>query len=547
MPYVKSYYRRSPGAASAAEVPSARQPTVAIYDDATGVEVLKTRGGQTVTGLSFTTGLPGGFLQCTFSVSASGAKVWGIDTGQRVIVSLGNRVLWWGWIEDIERSQQGRLTNLSVTCLGPWQNCQQRLVEYYNADQETSEALKAVLLYYCEWISSDYSNIQASSVTAGEQEQTFVAVSSIVQDICETGNSSDQPLLFALWEPNKLRLETLTINNLIGNGNFETGSPSGWTLSNALWDDSDAHSGSYSVNASESPGSSTVWVTSDTITGIVENTDYIFSAWYKSSFNKPLGYTPYLNGFKITWYTSGDVSISDDDWTEQTDYPFSTTNWQQFLRVVTAPATAAKAVVRIDLRMSNDDWLAGGKTVWADDAALYSSAASGTVSKPVAHLWPRDLTDYDYMIYTARLPSSWPLVETTRQLANAVWVKYDAGYTTDEQDTTSQAAYRRRDALINAASLDSASAAQYRDTYLARWKDPVDEPTTLTVSRLTVQNKRGLPVNPMILRAGDRLKIMDGLRAGAVVLLSNTSYKNGQIQLTPDRYLETSQILAKSI
>lgn len=545
MAYVKSYYRRSPGAASVSDLALTRQPTVAIYDDATGVELLKTRGGQKITGLSFTTGLPGGFLQCTFSVSASGAKVWGIDTGQRVAVSLGNRVLWWGWIEDIERSQRGKLTNLSVTCLGPWQNCQQRLVEYYNADQETSEALKSVMVYYCEWISADYSNIQASGVTAGEQERTFAPVSSIVEDVCGTGDSSDRPMLFAIWEPNKLLLESLTINNLVGNGNFETGSPSGWTLDQLCWDDSDAHSGSYSVNASNPCGYGSGWVTSDAITGIVEGTDYTFSVWYKASFVKTLGYGVY-NVFKVSWYTSGDVLISADEWTEWTDYPLSNTSWQQFLRTITAPATAAKAVVRIDLKMTLADFLAGDKTLWADDAALYSLAASGTVSKPIAHLWSRDLTDYDYMVYTARLPSSWPLIETTRQLANAVWVKYDDGYTTDVQDTTSQSAYRRRDAVIN-ASLDLTSAEQYRDTYLARWKDPTDEPTNLAVSRLTVQNKRGLPINPMILRAGDRLKIMDGPRAGIVVLLKSTSYSNGEIQLTPDRYLETSQILAKSI
>jgi hypothetical protein len=139
------------------------------------------------------------------------------------------------------------------------------------------------------------------------------------------------------------------------------------------------------------------------------------------------------------------------------------------------------------------------------------------------------------------------MTETTRQLTNAVWASYESTYTGVAEDSTSQAAYRRRDVVVSAGDLDETSAEQYRDTYLARWKDPTEEPTNLNARRLTVLNKRGLPVDPTVLRAGHRIKIMDGLRAGTIVILTSTSYSNNVAQLTPDRYMEMPVLLARVV
>ena len=76
---------------------------------------------------------------------------------------------------------------------------------------------------------------------------------------------------------------------------------------------------------------------------------------------------------------------------------------------------------------------------------------------------------------------------------------------------------------------------------------PTEEPATLRATPGVILDKRGRAVDAALIRAGDRLKIMDGVRAGTVVLINATSYAGGVAQLTPEREAQIGTLLARSI
>lgn len=519
---------------------------VIIYDGPSSSAQVRFRGRMDVDDLNFSTQLPGGFGQCSFVVTGAAAEMWRIDTGQKVIVWHGRNIVWYGWIEDIQRSIRGITTLLTVTCLGPYQICNQRLIETFTGNLETSEAVKAALLLYADRISANYDNITATGITSGEQAKKYIPVADIIKDACSTGNSSDQQMLFAIWEPNLARLEPLVPTNLVVNGGFET---AGVGLAAAGW----THTASSRDTVTVFEGSAALVFNSTVTTCTAKTTDYItvkpeFEYLFNLVYVGRVDTEPnpcvggYLTTIEIEWYDSGSSLLSTTTWSSSFyatyDYPDCTCEWQTFMRFVTAPASATKAKIL----------LTGGAWGAVDNVTLYDPAELGGVeAKPIAHLWPRDLSDYDYMVYTARMESPWRLEETTRQLVNAVWVNYQSAYTGAARDSASQTNYRRRDVVVSAGEIDETLANQYRDTYLARWKNPTEEPSTLTAQRTTILNKRGLPIDPVLLRAGDRIKIMDGLRTGTIVLINSTSYRNGVMSLEPDRYASVTELLARSV
>jgi hypothetical protein len=206
---------------------SARQLSVSIYDASTGTDLLRKRGGITASNVRFTTGFPGGFLECTFTVLVALSRNILVDTGQKVIVRRGATIVWWGWIEDIERSYQGRLVKLQCMCLGPWQNCNQRLIPNFTGGElETSATISALLTSYCPLISGDRSHITtANAFFADTIDQDYVSVASVINDACKMGNSANQPMLFAIWEPSEHGQNYTVGGNPLLSPGFESG---GW-------------------------------------------------------------------------------------------------------------------------------------------------------------------------------------------------------------------------------------------------------------------------------------------------------------------------------
>jgi hypothetical protein len=245
----------------------------------------------------------------------------------------------------------------------------------------------------------------------------------------------------------------------------------------------------------------------------------------------------------ITWYDAANTLLdTSTGWANS----MSASTWQEFFENVTSPATAVK--FRLELELTNSS--TGAILSYVDDVYLYKLAASITEDiRAVPVLWARDLSDYDYVM---RHKPDVNMVETTRLLANAVIGKYGALYTAYAQDTTSQAAYRRRDHLVDAGTEASEDLAEtQRDVYLAKYKDPMTELAsgswTFDSRSSLLVDKLGLPVSLARVRAGKRIRIADGEYAGSVVLIDKTAWNNGQLTITPERYADVAEILARSL
>jgi hypothetical protein len=215
---------------------------------------------------------------------------------------------------------------------------------------------------------------------------------------------------------------------------------------------------------------------------------------------------------------------------------------------LTAPASATKSKLVITLG-SWALWPGSGPNTEelvgvVDDIYFYAGAESGgTEAKPVPWLWARDLSTYDYMLYTGAMGTS--LNETTNSLVNSVWVDYDGGTTSQATDATSIAAYRQRDGKISASTMGQTAAEQYRSVYLAQNKDPKNEPASFTVQRGAIRTVQGAVVELPLIRAGDRLQIADGPYAGTIILLKQTAWSADGLRCTPEADLSTTQLLAK--
>lgn len=546
MPYVSSYFRRSAGAASAPKGVLARMPSVAIYS--TAGTILCGWGQSQVTGLQFGTGLPGGFTSAEFSLP-NPQRVVPLATGQNIVIRWGTQVVWWGWIEDIRRQLRGAVNSLAVSCLGPYQQCVQRIMPTAFGGVDSDIALKAALSIYCDEIATDHSHITATGVDLSTQTGSYVAVADTVKSVCDLGNTSSQPMLFAIWEPDSGYLDLATpTGNLVPNSTFEANS-TGWTLAYTSRSSSTAHTGSYAVICDKDPfgGYSSGTLTSSSYMVVAAGVTYYL--WLSYRLLVLLGSDDgskdgYVDKIAVKWYDSGSSLLSTTTYTHSTDFPVATTSWQTIFKAMTAPSSATKAKIEITLYAYSDFPLTFEVVGAVDDIYFYGeSETGGTVAKPVPWLWARDLSTYDYLLYTGAAGMS--LNETTKSLTNAVWADYDGGITSQATDATSIAAYRQRDIKISASTMGQTAAEQYRSVYLAQNKDPKYEPASFTVQRGAIRTVQGAVVELPLIRAGDRLQIADGPYAGTIILLKQTVWSADGLQCTPEADLSTTQLLAK--
>lgn len=533
MPYVRGYYRRSAGGGGGALTAPARLD-VAIYDASTGETVLRGWPRGAVQNLRFSTALPGGFMDAEFVIRRDTPRLGRIDAGQKVIVRNGHQVVWWGWVEDLKWTLRGDAQGLSVMCMGPWQQASQRLMDMSVSLMDGDEAVKAALLICCDRISWDFSHIDATGVDMGSQSGTFVKAADVIAAACALGNTSGQPMLFAVWEPGK-KLEGTSSDNLVANPSFETSGDWTYTGASARSNAYDAYSGSYVAALAVLMASATV--TTDAYMTVTGGLPVIVLAMYKLDTADGVSGS---SSVAIKFYDSGSSLVGTTTLTAGTHYPTATTSWQQAGGITTAPATAVKAKIVITSTYTGSP----NPYFLVDSVGLYA-ASSGTEQKPLPWLWARDLSTHDYLLYTKRVGVD--LTETTRALANAVWAAYgDDSVTAVAEDATSQAAYRQRDAQIDASDMDATAAARYRDVYLARYKDPLTEPASLTVQRGAILTTHGAPVDLPRVRAGDRLKVMDGPYAGRIFMLTKTSWSDDGLQCTPEAGDDAPVLLAKA-
>lgn len=551
MPYVSGYFRRAAGTAE--DAPGMRRRLdVAIYD-AAGTALLReaTGGRWGVKGLSFSSQLPGGFGACSFRLERPTARNWPGRAGLKVIVRRGNRVLWWGWIEDLRRAIRGGIEYVDVTALGPYQHVKQRLTSTgYTGTLYGDAALAEELFANCPDISTDYSGLALTSVNIAPLTWTNAPVSDLVTLVCDTGNSAGQPMLFAIWEPSGVGT-TGRPEAVNPNPDFEEiggGAPNHWSLientgdARMMTDSTIYNSPSHGAKVYRGvvAGTQNGWMQTKAgdYFAVTAGTTYVVDYWVY------FGAVASMSCFaRMNWYNAGGGTISQVNLTTRN----STGSAFSARYVETTVAPALSATCRFDLFFNLPDSGANSFLVF-DDAYMYANgAAVETDERPKAWLWARDLTAADYLLYTAEMDTALQADETTRELANYVLGKYGSNYTAAAQDATSQTLYRRRDAVADAGSASSATvAAGVRDTYLARVKNPANEPAAFRLSRPgPVRTTNGAIVWPEDLRAGDRLQIADGPLAGRIVMLKSVEYSGGVVTCTPEREDDVPLLLAK--
>lgn len=519
----------------------AKQLDVAVYDGPLSTTLLRDRGGgrQLIRDVRFSTALPGGFADASFVVLPPASAVWPVVQGNKVVISLGRRVAWWGWVEDVHRRVMGRTELLEVQCLGPYQETQQRLIASvnYTADQIGSAAVRAELASNCPDISSDYSLIDSSNVIIGPLVKSYWSVAELIRLVCETGDDANRQMLFAIWEPPRQEeaTEVLRSRNVALNPDFDGPDWYGWEVGSVSNGDYEIIN-TTSVSPTRSGKSySTSAVSAGNLTLDNAYVDAVASATYRFEYSY---YFPALihGAFKcrvsVGWWDVTDTLISYvyGSWHAST----GSAGWTSTTADFTAPANAVHMKAFLIA-----EWPAGTSYYvgWDDCYLSRMTTSEARATKPRARLWSRDLTGYDYLLRTALVERALEFNETTRELVNYVVASYaSSSYTAAAEDATSQAAYRRRDALVAAGSeAGSALAEAKRDTHLESYAQPLTDIGAFEVrQRGAITTAQGLPADLALVRAGDRLRLVDGPYAGQVILLTGTEFRDDVLRCTPE-------------
>lgn len=537
MPVVRSYFRRSPGAAAAmtVELPASDRLDVAVYD-AGGSMVRDPSGGRwRASNLSFSTGLPGGFEEASFVVTGPSARLWPLESGHRLIIRRGRQIVWWGWIEDVSRQYAAVTTQLNVQGLGPWQVIRQRVSSPTYTDVTSSAILITEMGLSCPEISRDASRI-VDSRTPLSIDWDMKPLSDMVKAVCDTGDDQSRPLLFAVWEPAGAKTQVGNTGNLTYDWQLEQQGVEWYFLLGAegsTWAGTYVHSGRYAAAMSDDGADA---VASIDKLPVAPSATYVLEYWHYWSAHSGM-----TNNGRVDWYTASNVFISSSYLATYTATGASST-WTQRQGTVTSPGTAATARVMVEV-----DNHGASKWTVIDDIRFYLAVSSlAADTKPRARLWARDLTDFDYLLWTSRLLDGVKDVTSTRDLANSVVASYgSSSFTAAAQDLASQALYRKRESVVAAGSVGLVDAEAVRDTYLATYRSPRDEFNAFRAQRGTITTRYGRPVCLAMVRAGDRLKIADGPARGTVLMLTQTSWQDGILQCTPETQPDVPLLLAR--
>ena len=322
MPVVRSYYRRSPGMAAGDGASAPPDLDVAIYGYDGALLRDGSAGRYRAEQVRFTTGLPGGFLQASFTLGGGTGRTWAGRAGHQVIIRQGRRMLWWGWIEDIRR--QGAAGDVvGVNCFGPWQVASQRLLAPSFVPSTTANtAIGEMMDLYMPEMSLDRSGLASTGVALAAMTWTYTEAAQLIKRVCDTGNTSSQQMLFAFWEPGAGGL------TLQRNGSFETwvtgaDDLSGWTFATvsgtptiARQTTSFVHDGVYSVWClGTGAGSHKGQVYQEDIV-VTPSTGYSFDYWVYWQGGVIYSLTCQI---KVSWYTGTYRLIQTDSATLHND------------------------------------------------------------------------------------------------------------------------------------------------------------------------------------------------------------------------------------
>jgi len=269
---------------------------------------------------------------------------------------------------------------------------------------------------------------------------------------------------------------------------------------------------------------------------VLGSTNYSVDFWHRWSAHSSMTIES-----RVDWFDSGDLLISSTYGGAFTSDGLNTT-WTQRRNTHLSPANAVTARPFIGVTIGTG----AGRGTYVDDVYFYRAAGNLNDPLPRVRIWEKNPGGFDYLVYTANLSEGWSETRTTRSLANSITVGYSSSSVTGTaSDAQSIARYRQRDLHVTVSSGSLAVAEGVRNALLAARKDPSFQPESTLVPYGSLFSSINAPVNPFLLRAGDRLKVMDGPNQGKTVMLTSVSYRDGQVSVRPESYRELSVLLAR--
>lgn len=511
-------------------------PRIVIYSSDRGPLVLSdpSNSYRVASGLSFSTALPGGFTDASFTLEGPSLSALPLRPGLAVAITHGRSTLWWGWIEDVKYFLRGKIGRISVTCLGPWQELEQRLMTGTFTDTESTSLLLNSLRTWAPHISQDTARVLSSGVLV-DYTASRKKVSELVKVMCDSGSPNGLPLLFRLEEPPQTLGRLSSAANLLSDPTLEQQSTY-WYLTGgtyADWSSVDSHSPSTSMLFQQYAVDGLAHSAKVSVLG---STTYSVDFWHRWSAHSGMTIQSLVD-----WYTSGDVFISR---TYGGTYISDgvNTGWTQRRNTHTSPSNAATARPVISVTVGTGV----NRKTYVDDVYFYRAAGDPNDLLPRVRIWEKDLTNSDYLLYTAGLREEMAETRSTRDLVNSIEVGYgSSSVTSAATDAESIEKYRQRDSFESVSTSSLAVAESVRDATLASRKDPSYQPEGVTIPYGALFSSIRSPVNPLQLRAGDRLKIMDGPNRGTILLLTSVSYRDGVVSVRPEAYEEFSVLLAR--
>ena len=568
--------------------------TIEIFDRS-GNQLASTAGlPSRIRNLSWRTGLPGGFLDCSFDVQPFGfTRGWDVSLGYSAYVSQGLLTLFAGRLEDLAQILQlpGSLANgyRRVRVYGWWQNLLQRLqtATYAAGAIYSSDILNEALKAVCPLVSLVQDGIAPTGANIQPVAWDHVYVNELLDSLLQYGNSANKELLFAIWEDKPAhgkiaysdwhqgcasnatldwQWSSTVVNNaqiLMSGANLRLYSPASsdkativlssalpighqwWVLHAATVSPTGGHF--YPIAIFNLASKPTVTDTTPDIfirqhSGGAVKMGYRDAAgayhWWDGAAWQGVESTAYAGvaGTAYNWVLSSNA-----------------TSWKLSLETTAGAVLMATPAIAWANTYNNllSPWLlAGDPSGAAGSGNLYSTTIEvhAPTALPMAYLWPRNLNDFDLQIPLASIGGEVQINNSLGKVATAVLASYGSpvAYTANAFTPAAAALYDRRDYKVDAGSVPATVATAARDMYAKRHSEPSHELSPISAQG-RIRDKAGANFPLPLVRAGMRFRIPEFGDTNYLISATDYNADTGVMQISIDDTPDTvAMMLARA-
>lgn len=507
--------------------------------------------------LRYTTGLPGGYIECSFTLPLRLRAYNAIAPGQRVVVYYGNMVAWEGFVADIERGT----TTITVTAFGAWATLSRRRASFTVPYSYTAyDVIRYILRHYSQYVGGSYQYIDDPGIPLIGLGWEQANLQTIINDCLP------KDWHFAVWESTLAEASGEITRTIADSGE-------GISYNDAF----DCASMPYNPisgqiefgqedGAIRTAGLRFTNITLPRYTAILSATLTIYSAH---------GPTKDVHVRLHAEDTSNAVDFENIKPSER-ELSYAYVNWDPEIIEIDEEYNIDVTDLVQEV-IDRDDWRSGNALalIIIDNGSRYHSAFyafEGDSTKAARltitygapdnatvrfypHLFQRPVLEREnvnYLVFAADIENL-RIITSTSELYNSVTARYGMNlYTSPAEDADSIAKYGRMEndpAQLDAGSGASIETAQnMRDAFLLIHKDPRTGIQQLTVKRL--YSRYGYPVPIETVRAGSVIRIADltdfASLSSFVYYVLQTEYYNGMLTLTLDKPISLTELLGAS-